>query len=353
MRAHALLASFAVVLLCVASGDLECGRSLSEPQRRGQALYARMCVVCHGREGAGYAADEAPALANASFLASVTDEYLRRAVSDGRRDTTMSAWSETRGGPLSGADVDAIVAFIRDWQQGPSAVLDERPVSGDVSRGGAIFARECSRCHGARGTGGPEIHVGNSDLLALASNGFLRYAIRSGRRGTAMPSFEDKLGESGVEDVLAQLRSWQSNSAVASSGPAPPAIIPLGPTPLHPHGPEPVGFHVYPQMTSVDLVKAELDRGARLGVLDARAPSDYLTGHIAGAVSVPFYDPDPYLSSLPKSAWLVCYCACPHAESGQLARKLTSNGFTKVTVLDEGFNVWRARGYPVRAGADP
>jgi cytochrome c oxidase cbb3-type subunit 3/ubiquinol-cytochrome c reductase cytochrome c subunit len=71
-------------------------------------------------------------------------------------------------------------------------------------------------------------------------------------------------------------------------------------------------------------------------------------GHIAGAVSVPFYDPTPYLSSLPANAWLVCYCACPHAESGQLA-----SHFAKVTVLDEGLWVWKAHGYPVRSGIDP
>jgi mono/diheme cytochrome c family protein/rhodanese-related sulfurtransferase len=353
MRVHAPLEFILVVLFCVMSGDLECGPSLTAQQRQGQALYARMCVVCHGREGAGYAADEAPALSHSDFLASVSDEYLRKAIADGRRDTTMSAWSAARGGPLSTADVDAIVAFFRTWQDGPPATLDERPTSGDVARGGAIFSRECARCHGARGTGGPEVHIGNPELLATASNGFLRYAILRGRRGTAMPGFEQKLGAAVVEDVIAQLRDWQSSSPVAPSRPAPAGRIPLGPTPLHPHGPEPIGFHTYPQMTSVDVVKAELDRGARLGLLDARAPSDYVTGHIAGAVSVPFYDPDPYFASLPKDAWLVCYCACPHAESGQLASKLAKNGFTEVTVLDEGFNVWRTRNYPTRAGAAP
>ena len=72
-----------------------------------------------------------------------------------------------------------------------------------------------------------------------------------------------------------------------------------------------------------------------MAFLDARAPSDYLVEHISGAVSVPFYDPEPYFAQLPKNAWLVCYCACPHAESGQLAQKLLAKGFTKVTVLDE------------------
>ena len=353
MRFRRLLELGLVVLFCVGSGNLECERSLTGPQRRGQTLYARMCVVCHGSDGQGYAADEAPALAHPDFLASATDEYLRSAIAFGRPGTTMSAWSAARSGPLSSADVDAIVAFIRSWQSGPSAVLDERPVRGDVSRGADSFAHHCARCHGARGTGGPEIHVGSPDLLASASNGFLRHAIRRGRVGTPMAGFERTLGETGVEDVVALLRSWQAASPAASAQAAPPARIPLGPTPLHPRGPEPVGFHANPEVTSVDVVKAQLDRAARFGLLDARAPSDYLGNHIAGAVSVPFYDPDPYLSSLPKDAWLVCYCACPHAESGQLARKLAAGGFTKVTVLDEGFGVWRARGYPTRAGADP
>jgi hypothetical protein len=45
--------------------------------------------------------------------------------------------------------------------------------------------------------------------------------------------------------------------------------------------------------------------------------------------------------------------ALPHAESGQLAAKLMSDRFTKVTVLDEGLWVWKARGCPVHAGVAP
>jgi cytochrome c oxidase cbb3-type subunit 3 len=351
-----LVALAGVVLLCAASGDLECGRPLAGAARRGQELYGRMCAVCHGPTGEGYAADEAPALAHRDFLASVTDAYLRGAIANGRRATTMSAWSSARSGPLGPADVDAIIAFMRTWQTTwpwSRPVLDESAVSGDVARGSGAFARECSPCHGARGTSGPALHIGDPELLAAASNGFLRYAIRRGRSGTAMPGFERKLGAAGVEDILALMRSWQASAPVAQGAPARPAKIPLGPTPLNPHGPEPAGFRGQPQTTPADVVKAQLDRGARMGLLDARAPSDYLGSHIAGAVSVPFYDPQPYLASLPKDAWLVCYCACPHAESGQLAGKLAANGFTKVTVLDEGINVWRARGYSTRSGTDP
>jgi cytochrome c oxidase cbb3-type subunit 3/ubiquinol-cytochrome c reductase cytochrome c subunit len=110
---------------------------------------------------------------------------------------------------------------------------------------------------------------------------------------------------------------------------------------------------VFPLTTSADSIKAQFDRGARMAVLDARTPSDYVNEHIAGAVSVPFYDPDPYMTQLPKDAWIVAYCSCPHAESGTLAQKLQAKGFTKVTVLDEGLGVWKARKYPTQTGIDP
>jgi cytochrome c oxidase cbb3-type subunit III len=355
MRYRTLLEAAVVFFACLASGTLECGGVASTVQeRRGEHLYARMCAVCHGRSGEGYAADQAPALANAHFLGSVSDVFLRSAISEGRGGTTMSAWARGRGGPLGSTEVDSIVAMLHEWRQGPRVTLDERPLAGDKTRGAAVFARECAACHGATGSGGPDVHIASADFLAVASNGFLRYAVREGRPGTAMPAFEAKLGDGGVEDVVALLRSWQSQNATAPRPvAAKPPPLPLGPVPLNPHGPEPVGFRTTPATTPADLIKAQLDRGARIGILDARAPSDYMNEHIAGAVSVPFYDPDPYVAQLPRDAWLVCYCACPHAESGSLAQKLASKGFTKVTVLDEGLGVWKGRKYPTRTGLDP
>jgi cytochrome c oxidase cbb3-type subunit III len=356
MRYRPLLECAAVVAACVASGTLECGGvALSEPQRHGAQTYQRMCAVCHGVHGEGYAADQAPMLANQGLLASASDEFLRSAIETGRGGTTMSAWGRLRGGPLTRGEAGALIEYLRTWQDGARANLDERPPTGDAKRGADVFARECAGCHGANGTGGSAVNVGGREFLASASNGFLRYAIRGGRPGTLMPSFERKLGADGVEDVVAVLRSWQAQAVGKAPAPAPkPPPIPLGPVPLNPLGPEPVGFNSVPGgTTKIEVIKGQLDRGARMALLDARASSDYLNEHIAGAVSVPFYDPEPYLAQLPKQSWLVCYCACPHAESGQLAQKLIAKGLTNVTVLDEGLGQWRARKYPTHAGIDP
>jgi cytochrome c oxidase cbb3-type subunit 3/ubiquinol-cytochrome c reductase cytochrome c subunit len=344
-----------VLVFGLASGTLECGGiTATAKERRGAYVYARMCAVCHGPTGRGYAADHAPSLTHPDFLAAVEDGYLRTAILEGRSGTTMSAWSAFRGGPLSIDDANAVIAFLRSWGGEPPIRLDPRPpVGGDAGRGADTFEHECAACHGKRGVDGTFVGIGSPDVLRAASDGFLRDAIEQGRPGTPMPSFARPLGHARIDDLLVALRSWQRTAPPSLKPPAKLPPLPLGPVPLHPKGPEPDGFVATPQTTHLDVVKAQLDRGARMALLDARAPSDYIGEHIADAVSVPFYDPDFYAPQLPKDAWLVCYCSCPHAESGQLAQKLLQLGFAKVTVLDEGLRVWKAKGYPTRTGFEP
>lgn len=306
-----------------------------------------MCAVCHGASGEGYKADQATALAQPDFLASASDQLIGFAISQGRKGTTMSAWHRAAGGPLTDADVSALVAFIRTWQKGPAAQLDESPVRGDGARGKEIFERECARCHGPTA---PNVRILAPQFLANASAGFLRHALHTGRPPTDMQSFTASLGEPGIEDVVAYLRSLPT--VPEESRPALPPPIALGPV-LHPKGPEPSGFQTFPSMTHVDVVSAQYKRKARMMLLDARVPSDYESEHIRGAVSVPFYDPSPYIKQLPKDTWLVCYCGCPHAESGQLAMKLMAAGLKKVTVLDEGLWDWKQKGLPMASGRAP
>src|SRR5450432_3818088 len=102
-----------------------------EKLTKGGELYGRMCSVCHGANGEGYKADQAPRLAQPDFQASVRDEYLREAIKNGRMGTTMSAWSKSRGGPLTGADIDELVKFMRvSWSHGQRPALDERSIAG-------------------------------------------------------------------------------------------------------------------------------------------------------------------------------------------------------------------------------
>jgi cytochrome c oxidase cbb3-type subunit III len=319
---------------------------------RGAELYGRMCAVCHGERGEGYAADRAPSLSHPELLASVSDEFLSFAIAVGRQGTKMSAWLSDQGGPLTRDDLAALVDFMRSWQSAPTLTLDERPASGDRAKGKLLFEQKCARCHGANG---PYVRIRNRQWLLHASAGFVRHAIRKGRPGTEMAAYEALLTEQQVEDLTVYLKSlpnWMLPGEAEGSAEPPP--IPLGAVPLNPKGRDPRGFARYPDKTSIAVVAPELlKKRARMVLLDARAPSDYAREHIAGAVSVPFYDPAPYLSQLPKNTWLVCYCGCPHAESGKLAEQLIEAGFEKVTVLDEGLDAWVTNKYPMRSGLEP
>jgi len=321
------------------------------PVERGAMLYGRYCDFCHGKEGKGYAADEAPALANDDLLTIASDDYLRDAILKGRPGTTMSAWGLARGGPVGADEAAALVAFLRTWQKKPAETLAERKIdAGDATRGTAVWTNQCAKCHGAKGTGGKYNALANAELLTAASDAFLATTIERGRGGTPMPAFKEKLSKANVDDVLALLRSWQK---------APDTKIDLPPKPgelknvvINAKGPDanlPEGADFIP----VDTVKKEIDRGASLIIVDARAPGDYALMHVAGAISVPFYTVNDYAKEIPKDRYILTYCACPHAASVKARDALRALGYKRVAVLDEGINVWRDRGYPVRGGAKP
>ena len=317
---------------------------------RGKLLYGRYCNFCHGETGAGYAADQAPALAGNDLLTLATDDFLRDAIVKGRPGTTMSPWSIARGGPLGYEDASAIVAHLRTWQKNPSVSAEERKVAGKAERGAPLFAAHCASCHGTKGSDGKYGALSNPELLASATDGFLATTIEHGRAGTPMPAFAQKLTTEQVDDVVALLRSWQRPPDEAA--PLPPKPGALVSVVLNPRGPQPA-FEAKTDFVKVDIVKAEVDRHASMIILDARPPADYARMHIAGAISVPFYQVEPFVNQIPKDRYVLTYCGCPHAESGKLRDALRQLGYPRVAVLDEGINVWRDRGYPVRGGAKP
>src|SRR5260221_308733 len=97
-------------------------------------------------------------------------------------------------------------------------------------------------------------------------------------------------------------------------------------------------------------VKAALDKGQKLVIIDARPESEWMTVHITGAVSIPHYQLKR-LDEIPKDAWIIAYCACPHHLSGIVVDELQKRGYTHAGVLDEGILDWQRRGFPIVAAA--
>jgi mono/diheme cytochrome c family protein/rhodanese-related sulfurtransferase len=312
----------------------------------GASAYGQYCALCHGPEGKGYAADHAPSLVSSTFLETASDELIARGIRDGRPGTAMAPYAKSRGGPLDEEGITQIITFLRGSERG-HVRLSSAPVVGDSTRGEAVYAASCKRCHGTRTERADAVHLGNTTLLAAASDAFLRYAVVHGRPGTQMPAFGDTLSAADIDDVVAMLRSWGTPPDPKRAAPLEPP--PLGEVVINPTGQAPNFTLREERYVPIDAVKAALEEKKRIVIIDARAASDWYTMHIPGSISVPYYS-FARLDSLPRDGtWITAYCACPHHASGAVVDELRKRGFTHTAVLDEGILEWNKRGYPTEA----
>jgi ubiquinol-cytochrome c reductase cytochrome c subunit len=117
------------------------------PIERGNHLYGRYCLSCHGANGAGRA-NTAPSLRGVGALAA--DFYLRTGYmplgepgDQPRRSRILFDESQIR----------AITAYVASLGRGP-AIPKPQPSRGDVSEGQHLFAEHCAGCHQIAAQGG-------------------------------------------------------------------------------------------------------------------------------------------------------------------------------------------------------
>jgi rhodanese-related sulfurtransferase len=110
---------------------------------------------------------------------------------------------------------------------------------------------------------------------------------------------------------------------------------------------------IYRDADGVDLVdRPTLCRMAQEGevtVLDVRPTTEFESGHIPGATSVPVEELEQRLSEIPRDQPVVAYCRGPYCvlavEAVELLRR---HGFSARRMKD-GFPEWREDGLPVEA----
>lgn len=182
----------------------------------GRELYIEHCSACHqmeGQSGIGLP------LLNAK-LADVSDKYLHSTIRLGRPGRVMPAFQR-----LSDAQVGAIVKFLRQRSETKEIVYADEPVAGDATHGQALYAEHCLKCHGADGSGEGQgtgvttsrertflvmpASISNTGFLASAPDQMIRRVIHVGRKSSGMPSFDGKLSETDIDDLVAFVRSFE------------------------------------------------------------------------------------------------------------------------------------------------
>ncbi len=185
------------------------------PQEVGRQLYADNCTSCHGAFGEG---GENPARPDDVIAPISTAEYLKtrdnftiqQIIAQGQPNFGMSPFGLAYGGLLDDDEINAVVDFIRAWEDDPPVELPPEVVfEGDLALNGQeIFAALCYQCHGPNTNGvvlAPSL--GNPDFQADFSDQEIFDAINLGHEATSMIAWGEILTANQVSQVVDYIRN--------------------------------------------------------------------------------------------------------------------------------------------------
>jgi len=100
--------------------------------------------------------------------------------------------------------------------------------------------------------------------------------------------------------------------------------------------------------TNADEVKAKLDRGKKLILIDVREESEFAKDHLPGAIHLSrgVIERDIEKNAPDINTPLVLYCGGGN-RSALAAESLQKMGYTNVLSMDGGIRAWREKGFPL------
>jgi mono/diheme cytochrome c family protein len=197
------------------------------PTELGQQLFTQNCASCHGDFGEGgpnptRAGDVIAPISSREYLSTRDDATLRAVISQGQPDFGMSPFATSNGGPLDDDEIDAIVAFLRSWEENPPVEVPPEVITGPVPLHAAeIFRDICSRCHGPAGEGGLGPTLRGPEFEARYNDQQLFDVINLGHEATPMIAWGEILTAEQIRELVTYIRGLQAQpSGTPSTGPS-------------------------------------------------------------------------------------------------------------------------------------
>ena len=175
----------------------------------------RYCTTCHGSDGRGNEAIQAP------ILAGMEDWYLVRQLENYRGNIRGSHPSDERGiamqamaKNLSDESISDLVQWIKTWEYSPPDIT----VTGDKNEGEKLYA-SCAACHGKNADGNEAL---GAPPLAYQNDWYLVTQLKNFLNGYRGTHERDTLGQqmvamaqpleddTGIRNVVAYITSLRS-----------------------------------------------------------------------------------------------------------------------------------------------
>ena len=161
----------------------------------GETLFGQHCAACHS--------DRVP-------IAPDRDSAVK-IISSGGSHIDMPIWGDV----LTDEQLDALVQYTFEASRG-----------GGTGIGGALYADNCSACHGVFGEGGPNpalpgdiiLPISTAEYLKVRTDETLRNVIALGQPNIGMSPYGDEnggpLNGDQIDAIVAFMRSWETNPPV-------------------------------------------------------------------------------------------------------------------------------------------
>jgi len=204
---------------------------LTENLDASMTLYAENCALCHGTSGEGIGSN--PPLDNPG-LAGMDYDTLFSIIAYGRYNTSMPAWSQTQGGPLSDYEISQLVTLMQnDWwdfvgtrvvnpgmqpleplvSEPDQGLLDQVAALPDgelLAAGITLYATQCVSCHGPDGMGTNIATALNDPAVREQPQEQIEQTINNGVSGTLMAGWQNILTGDEVTALSTLIREWDT-----------------------------------------------------------------------------------------------------------------------------------------------
>jgi mono/diheme cytochrome c family protein len=174
----------------------------------GPTLFADNCASCHGDFGEGGPNPARPddiiaPISSAEYLKTRDDITIFAIIAQGQPNFGMSPFGSAYGGPLEDEEIDALVAYMRSWENNPPVELPPEIVFGAVTLyGEEIFTSVCAQCHGYDGEGGTGPSLLAPSFRETNSSQEIFESISGGHETTTMIAWGEILTSEQIEELV-------------------------------------------------------------------------------------------------------------------------------------------------------
>jgi mono/diheme cytochrome c family protein len=202
----------------------------------GRELFSSNCSPCHGDFGEGgpnpsRADDIIAPISSAEFLKTRDDFTLKSIISQGQPNFGMSPFGTAYGGPLEDEEIDAVVAYIRSWEQNPPVEVPPEVRTSSASLTGAeVYADVCAQCHGPDGGGGIGPSLRDSRFQNENTDQEIFDTINLGHSAAGMIGWGEILTQEQIQELVNFIRQMKPTETAPAPGAGTATPAPLATT---------------------------------------------------------------------------------------------------------------------------